>query len=1057
MTPERWQQIGDLFAAALERAPGEREAFLDEACAGDPELRVEVETLLAAAETERSFFTNPVAVAADLMPAGAADALLGATVDEKYRIESLLGSGGMGAVYRATHLQLERPVALKVIRYGGLAGQEAEARFRREVLAVARLRHPNVVTVHDAGVTPEAGAYLVMEFVEGRSLRHELAARGRLPAAEAVEIVRQILAGVGAAHRAGIVHRDLKPENVVLERTPDGLVVKVLDFGIAKLVSASRDALSTAPDSVVGTPTYMAPEQIRARPVDGRADVYSIGCMLYEALVGRPPFVAERVEALLYKHVHEKPTPVGDLVPDLPELLRAAVARAMAKEPAARFQSADEFARAVYAEATDGGETLLLGQAASTNPTGVARAGEAWNNLPVPVTSYVGGRWRVREVLRLLEGTRLLTLTGPGGVGKTRLAVEAARDSLDDFDGVAFVELAAVTEPDLVLPALARALGVKEQTSTPVEEALVDALAHRRLLVVLDNFEQVLDAAPAVAGLLARTAEVKLLVTSRAPLRVRAEAEYEVLPLELPDPTRTSSREQLEQCAAVALFVARAERVDPAFRLTDENAPVVADVCARLDGLPLAIELAAARTRLLAPHELLARLDKRLGLLTAGARDLPERQQTMRGAIAWSYELLDEAERALFRQLSVFAGGLTIEAAEAVCRTRGVATIDGVGSLLEKSLLRRRRATEGARFLMLETIRELGVERLEASGEAEAVRRRHAEYFLGLAVQSSTELKGPRAAEWLEGLDREHDNFRAALTWAVGRDTELGLALASALRNFWQFRNHYVEGLAWLDRALEAGAGAPPTAARAKALRASGTMLMQLGDYARARRVYDESLAISEALGSDDHVLVSLLGMANVCLAQGEYATAQALHERALALPGGGDGLRAGSLLNNLGEGARAQGKLDEARDYYRRAVAACRERTDPQVLTVALINLAFVEDAQGRGDEALAYLREAILLAERLGDRHEVALALLGVASVLARRDDAATAAWLLGASDALHEAIGAELDPADRPVYERVVAAARGALGSRAFLDAVRAGRSAPIDEAVDRATRA
>jgi len=444
------------------------------------------------------------------------------------------------------------------------------------------------------------------------------------------------------------------------------------------------------------------------------------------------------------------------------------------------------------------------------------------NNLPAQAALLVGREKEIEAVRgRLLRpDVRLLTLTGPGGTGKTRLALQVAAEVLDDFEhGVFFVALAPISDPGLVVPTMAQTLGLKETAGQPLIETLKDYLRDRALMLVLDNFEQVLAAASRVAELLAAGPQLKVLVTSRAVLRVYGEHEFPVPPLTLPDPQRLPPPERLTQYEAVRLFIERALAVKPDFAVTNDNAPAVAEICRRLDGLPLALELAAARIRLLPPQAMLARLERRLPLLTGGARDLPARQQTLRNAIAWGYDLLGPGEQTLFRRLAVFVGGCTLEAAEAV-GGGAVEVLDGIESLVGKSLLRQEEGVGGEPwFAMLETIREFALERLEESGEAEAIRRQHAAHYLELAEQAESALKGSQQMAWLEQLEREHDNLRAALRRSVERgEAEYGLRLGGALGRFWWMHGYLIEGRAWLTALLALPGASSSTAARALAL-----------------------------------------------------------------------------------------------------------------------------------------------------------------------------------------------------------------------------------------------
>jgi predicted ATPase len=463
------------------------------------------------------------------------------------------------------------------------------------------------------------------------------------------------------------------------------------------------------------------------------------------------------------------------------------------------------------------------------------------NNLPLQPTLLVGREKEVADLCDLLlsDETSLLTLTGPGGIGKTRLALQAAADLLDDFpDGTFFVALASLTEAERFFSAVAVTLGVKETGERPLVETLKDYLGERHLLLLLDNFEQVLGAAPAVTELLGAAPGLKVLVTSRAPLGLYGEHEYAVPPLSVPDVKHLPDLKTLSQYEAVRLFIERAKSAKADFEVTDESAPAVAEICVRLDGLPLAIELAAARIKMLPPNELLHRLTSRLKLLTGGARDLPERQRTLRATIEWSFALLEEGEQLLFARLAVFSGGRTLEAIEAICDAEGdlpMGAFDGVSSLLDKSLLRQEEGPGGEpRFVMLETIHEFAREKLGESAEAEEIKRTHAQYFLTLAEEADPELKGPDQLEWLERLEAEHDNVRAALSWASERkDVEVALRLGGALWWFWLVRGYHSEGRGWLEEALAMeGRGSPEV--RAMALVGVGALALDQGDLDRA-------------------------------------------------------------------------------------------------------------------------------------------------------------------------------------------------------------------------------
>ena len=506
---------------------------------------------------------------------------------------------------------------------------------------------------------------------------------------------------------------------------------------------------------------------------------------------------------------------------------------------------------------------------------------------------------------------RLLTLTGPGGTGKTRLGLQVAADLLDEFsDGVFFVALASITEPELVASTIARALGVKESAEQSLMEGLKNYLRDKHLLLVLDNFEQVLEGAPLVRELLVACPKLKVLATSRIPLRLYGEQEYPVPPLSLPDPGVMPPLEALTQYEAVRLFVERARAVKADFQVTNENASAVAEICARLDGLPLAIELAVARLKVLTPQKMLDRLGDRLKLLTRGARDLPERQRTLRATMEWSHALLEEGEKVLFARLSVFVGGRTIEAIEAVCDAEGdlpMEALDGVESLVDKSLLREEGTGGEPRFVMLETVHEYAREKLQESGEAEELRRLHARYFLSLAEVETGTYKGGGRAEWFQLLEDEQDNFRAALSWSLESDeVEFGLRLAAALQPYWTRRGHYGEGCRWLEDVLEKQ-GPASAEARAEAQNAMGWLAYWQGDIERASNAAEEGLLLCKRAGIEARVtnhLRILVGFTAEILTH-DYKRATELFEESLELSrnAGDKWTTAASLLHLRGRG----------------------------------------------------------------------------------------------------------------------------------------------------------
>jgi non-specific serine/threonine protein kinase len=660
----------------------------------------------------------------------------------------------------------------------------------------------------------------------------------------------------------------------------------------------------------------------------------------------------------------------------------------------------------------------------------------------------------------LLRGdTRLLTLTGPGGTGKTRLAWAMVAELQSGFaDGIAFVPLTPIADPALVPATIAQALGIRELGNGSIADRLGHVLRDARMLVVLDNFEQVVAAKTVVAELLAACRHLKLLVTSQIVLRVSGEQEFPVPPLRLPDAERAPPLAELAASEAVALFVQRARQVKPGFVLDEANAPAVAEVCRRLEGLPLAIELAAARTKVLSPSALSARLTDRLRVLTGGPEDQPSRLRTMRDAVGWSYDLLTEGEQILFRRLAVFAGGFGLDAAEEVVGgigEMGLDVLDAVTSLVDKSLLRQDPGADGERsddprFGMLETIREFALERLTASGEVEEIRRRHAAYFLGLVTRAHPELLGPRQKAWADLLQREHDNLRAALGWALERgDAATALGLAGGLWRFWFHRGYLSEGWDWLELPLALPA-AP--AARVGALVGVGHMAHQRGDYARAMAAGEELVAIARECDDRAGEAWGWFVLSRAVGGQGDHDRAASMAQTALGLARDlGDRQLTAYALNRLGIETYERGDRDAAASLYEEALALWRELGNTLGMAFALDNLAEVARATGDAERAATASRENLALYWQVEDPAGTVEGLVGVAVVTAAAGQLERAARLLGAAEALRTRIGFTLYSYERTAYERTLPDVRSRLGEPAFAAAWTAGQTMPLVEAV------
>ncbi|MCA1625945.1 MAG: tetratricopeptide repeat protein, partial [Acidobacteria bacterium] len=613
------------------------------------------------------------------------------------------------------------------------------------------------------------------------------------------------------------------------------------------------------------------------------------------------------------------------------------------------------------------------------------------NNLSAPNSAIIGREREIAEIENLLlqPKTTLLTLTGVGGTGKTRLAQEIALRMLPEFlDGAFFVALDAMRNAELVAPTIAQTLGVKEASGKSIVEMLKNFLQAKQILLVADNFEQVVLAAPFFTEILDNAPLVKILVTSRAMLKIQAEREFCVPPLDLPDNAAQTSLENLTEFESVKLFLERAKSIKPNFAPTNENAPVIAEICLRLEGLPLAIELAAARIKILSPEQISARLENRLKLLTGGSKDLPARRQTMRGVIAWSYDLLEADEKILFRRLAVFAGGFTIEAVESICSPDEIDTLNSLTSLIENNLVKQTETANGeSRFRLLEVVREYAQEILATSNEGELIRRNHATFFLKLAQAAEPEILGGQGAKWLALIEEEHNNFRAAFFWAAASDTETAVNLAGALRDFWVLRNQLTEGREWFETALER-AGGTPAAARFKLFSGLGQAARFQGDFAAAQKAYQEGLTAGKESNDLRQIAVANRGLAAVVKGQGDFAAARKFYEEALAISREIDekfGIAVS--LNALGDLARVEGDYAAARPLFEESLKMCRELGNKQGVGCTLNNLGAIAFALGDYETARSRFAEGLRMAQELREKITLSYSLDGFAALAIKK----------------------------------------------------------------------
>ena len=679
------------------------------------------------------------------------------------------------------------------------------------------------------------------------------------------------------------------------------------------------------------------------------------------------------------------------------------------------------------------------------------------SNLPVATTPFIGRRRELEDVKRLLGTSRLLTLTGTGGTGKTRLALRVAEEVEERYpEGVYFVDLAPLSAHTLVANAVAGVLGVAENVPEPLLNTLKRALAQRTLLLLIDNFEHVIAAGPLVSELLSASANLRILVTSRESLRLAGEQEYFVPPLSLPD-ISTASGHSIENSEAVSLFVQRVQLAQPHFEMNDTNAPAITRICTRLDGLPLAIELAAARCKLLTPQAVADRLEaadpaSSLGTLTAGSRDAPPRHRTLRDTMSWSYELLEEKEKQLFARLAVFRGGRSLEAIAAVCGDGpSIDVLDGLASLVDKSLVQQKKDLTGEpRFVLLEMINAYARERLEAGGEADSISRRHAEYFVALAERADPELRLARYAYWYQRLELEVDNFRAALDWALGPgDIALGVRLAGALGMFWYSKGYHVEGIRWTQLLLER-LDETPTAVHTRFLIAAGRMAFMV-NLETASRMFARALETSRNL--DDRLQEAWALVFQGYITLHELDAGMAMAETSLSIfreldhpPG------IAQALNIIGELARMGGDYERAKRAYEECLAVCQQTGEVNRICYTYANLAYVAHHEGDHKHALQLARQALQLSREVSGTRDVASFLANLASPAAALGQLQPAARLLGASEAALERLGAFHQPTDKPEVDHAVEVVRAQLDAADFEAAWAEGRAMTVVEAID-----
>ncbi|WAM19004.1 protein kinase domain-containing protein [Rhodococcus sp. JS3073] len=974
-----------------------------------------------------------------------------------------IGRGGFGVVYQCTQTSLDRTVAVKVLT-NDLAEENRE-RFFREQRAMGRLTgHPNIVNVLQVGVAESGEPFIVMPYHPQGSLDERIRRHGPLPVAEALRLGVKLAGALEAAHGQGIVHRDVKPANILLT---DYGEPALSDFGIAHITGG----FETATGIVTGSPAFTAPEVLGGAAPSPASDIYGLGATLFCAVTGHAAFERRSGEHLVAQFIRITTESAPDLRDQgLADDVATVIEQAMSGHPEDRQPSAAALAERLREIQRSRGlpvddtalhaRAMLEPEPLSHEQFPASPSRHERGNLPLELSSFVGRRHEITEAKNLLASSRLLTLVGIGGVGKTRLALRLATSIRREFaDGAWLVELDEVRTPSRLIDVVAATLGVRDQTDRSLREILLDFLSSRELFLILDNCEQAVDAVADLAtALLQHNPNLRILATSREPLTVAGEAILRVPPLTVPDPEREPSLQGLPRYDAVSLFTERATSAVSTFTLTDANKSAVTRICHRLDGLPLPIELAAARLRAMSPEQILQRLSNRYALLTRGSRGAPSRQQTLRLCVDWSYDLCSPREQLTWARLSVFIGGFDLDAAEYVCgdNVQTEDLLDSVASLVDKSVLIREEHGTAVRFRLLETLRAYGREKAQENGDYHALRRRHRDWFRQLARRAEDEFISPRQLEWIARFDSEQPNLRDAMDFCLADDdADAGLQIATPLAQFWGSRGLLSEARRWLDEFLSRR-GELPTTATVRALGVDCLMAEQQRDHERGAELVEQARALADQI--DDPIAHAIVDHADgiVGLFSGDLSRAVSGLERALSVFRQAESDLALQIesLTLLGLAYQLlDTEPDRAIECYEEVLAIAEVHGESVYRSYALWAMAVAQWRLGAQGRAIDLLEQGLRLARLVDDPVGCANCFEAFAWV-AGGSNPTRAGTLMGAAETLGGVAGSPsvLVPNLLVYHEACERAARLALTDHVFEEVRKHGRALDLDSAVN-----